>query len=125
MFWLRHVANFSFQSRFRSFTKLRSWKHGLLIGLFLIFFADCGTKSSSGGGASSSGSPPSPGITASHPFGSHTTSYTTGTILPNHVSQATLDATAKTFYDSWRQHYLVQGCGAGRYYDVAPENWST
>jgi endo-1,4-beta-D-glucanase Y len=50
------------------------------------------------------------------PFGRHAHPYAAGVIQPNHVSQATLDDATAAFYDKWKTRYLVQGCGAGRYY---------
>ncbi|GIW45540.1 MAG: hypothetical protein KatS3mg077_2822 [Candidatus Binatia bacterium] len=50
-----------------------------------------------------------------HPFGSHPMAYAAGSILPNHVSQATLDQAVRDFYDVWKARYLAQTCGAGRF----------
>jgi endo-1,4-beta-D-glucanase Y len=49
-----------------------------------------------------------------HPFGSHPTSYTVGAIQPA-GGQAALDQATRNFYDAWKQEYLLQTCGAGRY----------
>lgn len=49
------------------------------------------------------------------PFGSHPMTYAGGSILPSHVSQATLDQAVRDFYDSWKAEYLTEACGAGRY----------
>ncbi|MFN2426340.1 MAG: glycosyl hydrolase family 8 [Candidatus Binatia bacterium] len=53
------------------------------------------------------------------PFGSHPMTYAMGSILPNHVSQATLDQAVRDFYDEWKDEYLLQTCGAGRYVVVS------
>jgi len=45
-----------------------------------------------------------------HPFGSHASSYTSGTIAPT-GSRASLDAATAAFYDSWKAALLVNGCG--------------
>ena len=59
---------------------------------------------------------PSAGRTAElYPFASHPMSYAAGTILPNHVSQATLDQAVRDFYDAWKIRFLRQTCGAGRW----------
>lgn len=50
-----------------------------------------------------------------HPFGSHPQAYAVGSILPSHVSQATLDQATRDFYDAWKARYLRQTCGAGRW----------
>ena len=50
-----------------------------------------------------------------HPFGSHPQAYAAGSILPNHVAQATLDQATRDFYDAWKARYLKQVCGAGRW----------
>ncbi len=46
----------------------------------------------------------------------HHTPYTPGTIKPNTLSQQELDNVTAVFYQQWKQRYLVQGCGSGRYY---------
>jgi hypothetical protein len=51
-----------------------------------------------------------------HPFGSHPLTYTAGSIMPSHVSQATRDQAVRDFYDAWKARFLKPGCGAGRYY---------
>jgi endo-1,4-beta-D-glucanase Y len=50
------------------------------------------------------------------PFGVHSHAYAAGAIVPDHVDQATLDQAVRDFYDAWKQRYLAQGCGPGRYY---------
>ncbi len=47
-----------------------------------------------------------------HPFGSHRVPYTAGAIFPN---RANLDQTTADFYDDWKQRFLLQRCGSGRY----------
>ena len=42
-------------------------------------------------------------------------SYTEGTIRPNHLSQAELDRALIDFYRQWKNLYVVQECGEGRY----------
>jgi len=54
-------------------------------------------------------------VTPGYPFPQHAT-YTAGTIKPNHVTQAQLDAAVETFYEAWKREYLRNGCGADRYY---------
>ncbi len=58
---------------------------------------------------------PAAGAVPARPFGSHPAAYAAGSILPNHLSQATLDQAVRDFYDSWKAEYLSQDCGAGRY----------
>jgi len=48
------------------------------------------------------------------PFPQHT-SYTAGTIKPQHT-QADLDAAVLSSYRAWKQAYLKHGCGEGRFY---------
>ncbi len=48
------------------------------------------------------------------PFGSHPHPYASGTIKPNHA-QSQLDDAVRGFYDFWKQAYLGDGCGGGRY----------
>ena len=50
-----------------------------------------------------------------YPFGSHPFTYAAGSILPNHVSQTTLDQAVADFYDAWKVRYVKQACGTGRY----------
>ena len=50
-----------------------------------------------------------------HPFGSHPQAYAAGSITPSHVSQSAQDQAVRDFYDAWKQAYLRQTCGAGRY----------
>ena len=60
--------------------------------------------------------PPSAAAAPGYPFGSHPLAYAAGSIMPNHVSQATRDQAVRDFYDAWKARFLKQGCGAGRYY---------
>src|SRR5262249_26200057 len=63
-----------------------------------------------------SGSAPIPPPScASRLFGSHCTHYPVGTIVPS-GSPSSLDEATASFYREWKAKYLVQGCGAGRYY---------
>lgn len=48
------------------------------------------------------------------PFPQHTT-YTSGTIKPNHVSQTALDNAVKSKWDAWKGTYL-KPAGTGKYY---------
>lgn len=59
------------------------------------------------------------------PFGSHVLSYAVGTIQP-HGSRAQRDQTVASFYDAWKAHYLVRGCGSGEaYVNVGADGPST
>lgn len=49
------------------------------------------------------------------PFGSHPMTYASGTIRPNHVSQAVLDQAVRDFYDAWKARFIAPACGPGRY----------
>ncbi len=44
------------------------------------------------------------------PFPQHR-AYFAGSILPNHVSQKAMDDSVRAFYLSWKQHYVLDGCG--------------
>ncbi|MEM7160501.1 MAG: glycosyl hydrolase family 8 [Myxococcota bacterium] len=55
------------------------------------------------------------GDDAAQPFGHHAHSYADGTILPS-GSLGQLDAAVADVYGQWRQQFLRQGCGDGRYY---------
>ncbi len=56
---------------------------------------------------------------AANPFGTHARAYAGG-ILPSHRTRAQLDATAKSYYNTWKSKYLKKGCGStsghARYY---------
>jgi endo-1,4-beta-D-glucanase Y len=56
---------------------------------------------------------------AANPFGTHAQAYAGG-IRPSHKTQAQLDATTKSYYDTWKARYLKKGCGTtsghARYY---------
>lgn len=52
------------------------------------------------------------------PFPQHQ-AYTPGVILPDHISQNDRDAAVEDFYNRWKERYLKQGCGEGRYYVFA------
>ncbi|MBI5506740.1 MAG: hypothetical protein HY899_18275 [Deltaproteobacteria bacterium] len=58
---------------------------------------------------------PSPALAQNHPFASHPISYAAASIAPSHLSQAQLDQAVTDFYDAWKQRYLTEACGAGRY----------
>jgi endo-1,4-beta-D-glucanase Y len=51
-----------------------------------------------------------------HPYGSHRTRYTTGSVLPATVVPAGLDSATAAFYETWKRRYLITGCGDGRAY---------
>jgi endo-1,4-beta-D-glucanase Y len=51
---------------------------------------------------------------AAVPFASHPHPYASGTIKPAH-SQAQLDSAVRGFYDTWKDLYVGDGCGSGRY----------
>jgi endo-1,4-beta-D-glucanase Y len=78
------------------------------------------SSSSSDTGSDSAGDGSLPGCDgdgeASQPFGNHEGSYANGVILPDHKTQSELDWETTQFYDGWKQRYLRQGCGDGRYY---------
>lgn len=50
-----------------------------------------------------------------HPFGSQPLTYAAGSITPDHVGQPAQDQAVRDFYDLWKQRYVKQTCGAGRY----------
>jgi len=60
-----------------------------------------------------------------HPFGSHLTRYTPGSIRPGVATQTQLDAAATAFYEAWKRRYLVQGCGEGAYVFVNADGSDT
>ncbi len=64
----------------------------------------------------------SAGAATNHPFASHPFTYAAGSILPNHVPQATLDQAVRDFYDAWKARYLKEACGTGRYVVLAGVN---
>lgn len=53
--------------------------------------------------------------TPNRPFPQHA-AYAAGAITPNHLSRDVLDRKTREFYREWKRKYVVQGCGAGRYY---------
>lgn len=78
--------------------------------MLLLAVAGCG------GGSSADGASPAVIATAPFkPFPQHV-GYTAGTIKPDHVSQARLDAASAAFYDEWKKKYLLDDCGADRIY---------
>jgi endo-1,4-beta-D-glucanase Y len=60
-----------------------------------------------------------PAAALNHPFGSHPLTYAAGSIKPSHLSQPALDQAVTDFYDVWKQRYLQQTCGGGRYVVLA------
>lgn len=58
---------------------------------------------------------PRPALAQNHPFASHPIAYTAGSITPSHLTQPQLDQAVADFYDAWKQRYLTEACGAGRY----------
>jgi hypothetical protein len=56
------------------------------------------------------------GAEPQRPFGLHTFTHPAGTIQPSDVSQAGLNEATAAFYNAWKGRYLVNGCGANRYY---------
>ncbi len=50
-----------------------------------------------------------------HPFASHPVPYAGTSIAPSHLAQATLDQQVRDFYNQWKERYIRQTCGAGRY----------
>lgn len=71
--------------------------------------------SSSSSGSGGAGGVPSVMIPA-NPFGAHLFPYAAGSVLPDVVNQAKLDAETSSYYDKWKGSYLKAGCGDGRYY---------
>ena len=51
-----------------------------------------------------------------HPFAAHTFMRAAESIQPDNVSRAHLDEATAAFYRAWKTRYLVNGCGAHRYY---------
>ena len=56
-----------------------------------------------------------PAQSPARPFPQHT-AYAAGAIIPSHVSRERLDEQTRAFYREWKRRYVVQKCGAGRYY---------
>lgn len=50
-----------------------------------------------------------------HPFASHPMPYAGTSIAPAHLAQATLDQQVGDFHDQWKERYIRQTCGTGRY----------
>ncbi len=61
------------------------------------------------------GGAPPPTASGPHPFGSHSTSYAPGTLMPT-GKPADLDSAAADFYDQWKAKFIVPGCAANTYY---------
>lgn len=53
-------------------------------------------------------------VRPNYPFPRHTT-YTAGSIRPDHKTRRQLDQAVKNFYRLWRQRYVRAGCKAGHY----------
>ena len=53
---------------------------------------------------------------AAHPFGSHEYPYAGSVILPDEWPQEALDNSVCNYYTIWKNRYMDQGCGDGRYY---------
>ncbi len=51
-----------------------------------------------------------------YPFGTHALAHPAGTIQPSDSSRASLHEVTAAFYNAWKARYLVNGCGANRYY---------
>jgi len=49
------------------------------------------------------------------PFPQHIP-YLMGTILPDHISQEVMDDSVRSFYQSWKEHYIRVGCGPDEAY---------
>jgi endo-1,4-beta-D-glucanase Y len=49
------------------------------------------------------------------PFGNHELDYASGSILPDHVSQADLDEAVRVAYDIWKNRYIDEACTSGQY----------
>ena len=76
-----------------------------------------GTGGSGGGTGGSGGGMGCMGSSdAMQPFGNHNFQYAQGTILPSNRTQDQLDQATISYYQGWKQRYLRQGCGSGRYY---------
>ena len=56
-----------------------------------------------------------PAAIPARPFPQHTV-YQAGTILPNHLGQAVLDDSVRSFYRQWKKHYILPGCTEGEAY---------
>jgi endoglucanase len=65
-------------------------------------------SSSAGAGASMTVSP-------THPFPQHA-DYQADAILPDHISQAAMDDSVKSFYLGWKKHYILPACVDGEKY---------
>ena len=91
--------------------------------LMVVALTGCATQSSVGAPtvpaaaptvAPPTSAPMSADRAPQRPFPQHT-SYTAGTIKPQHT-QADLDAAVLSSYRAWKQAYLKRGCGEGRFY---------
>jgi len=78
-----------------------------------------GSSNNSSSSSSSSGTPVvgcDGSSNAGQPFGNHEHQYAAGSIIPNHKSLGQLDQAVRSFYDIWKNKYLIKGCGSNRYY---------
>jgi len=91
--------------------------------LMVVALTGCATQSSVGAPTAPAAAPTVAPPTSApmsadrapqRPFPQHT-SYTAGTIKPQHT-QADLDAAVLSSYRAWKQAYLKRGCGEGRFY---------
>ena len=91
--------------------------------LMVVALTGCATQSSVGAPTAPAAAPTVAPPTSApmsadrapqRPFPQHT-SYTAGTIKPQHT-QADLDAAVLSSYRAWKQAYLKHGCGEGRFY---------
>ncbi len=53
--------------------------------------------------------------TPNYPFPHHVV-YTSGSIKPSGYTQQQLDAQVTSYYDAWKQKYLLSSCGGGTYF---------
>jgi len=65
-------------------------------------------------GRTASATPPGD-IAPSRPFPQHVP-YRPGTILPDHISQETMDDSVRSFYKQWKQHYIRYSCAPNEAY---------
>lgn len=52
---------------------------------------------------------------ATRPFPQHEI-YSAGSILPNHITQQTMDDSVRSFYNQWKERYINNDCGKGQNY---------
>ncbi len=97
-------------------------RHLLFVVFIAIFFINsCGSSSTTP--ASDEETEKEESESPQIPFGSHLTSYTEGSILPNHVTQDELDKATSLFYDEWKNLYIGNDCSEDiAYVDVNAED---